>query len=96
MIHNSNIRDDAAINLLSSGGFRIGTAIKLVWGDVKELWSWDNVTPIHIGIESKRLKGEGYEGVGQHCFLTLHACKVLLKYADWYRNEKSQTSLLYL
>ena len=96
--YNAHIRDKAIINLLSSGGFRVGTAVKLVWGDLYELWDfvkdeavWDGVTNVHIGIESRRLKGEGYEGVEQHTFLTRYACDVLLKYAEWYSQRREIT-----
>ena len=93
---NAHIRNDALINVLSSGGFRVGTAAKLKWGDFKELWDcdeqksvWDGKTPVYIGIESKRLKGEGYKGsVEQHTFMTAHACRVLLKYIKWYRSKR--------
>ena len=66
----------------------------MVWGDLKELWSWDGETPIHIGVESARLKGAGsdlYKGVEQHAFLTAHACKTLLRYAEWYKERRELT-----
>jgi len=88
MARNSHIRDDVLINLLSSGGFREETATLLVWSDLKELWTWDGKTPIYVGVDSRRLKGEGYEGIEQHCFMTRHACEVLLRYAKWYKTKR--------
>ncbi len=92
MTRNAHIRDDAIVNVASSGGFRRGTLIKLVWKDFEELWSWDGRSPIYVWIDSKRLKGEGYQGtVEQHCFMTRHAAEVLLRYAEWYKERRELT-----
>jgi integrase len=85
----AHIRGRAIVNVISSGGFRVATASKLVWGDFKELWKWDGETPVYVRVESGRLKGEGYEGtVEQHTFMTAHACEVLLRYAEWYKKRR--------
>ena len=86
---NAHIREDTIVNVISSGGFRVATAAKLVWGDFKELWTWDGSKPVYVFVESKRLKGLGYNSeVEQHCFMTRHACEALLRYAEWYRKRR--------
>jgi len=92
MVPNSHIRNDAIVNVISSGGFRSGTVLKLTWGDFHELWTWDGETPVYVFVDSARLKGKGYRGtVEQHCFMTAHASEVLLKYAEWYRSKRELT-----
>lgn len=88
----AHVRNRAVVNVISSGGFRVGTARQLTWGDFAELWAWDGQTPIYVCIDSKRLKGKGYQGtVEQHTFMTKHACEVLLRYAEWYRSKRDLT-----
>lgn len=92
MVLNAHIRNDAIVNVISSGGFRAGTVLKLNWGDFHELWTWDGQTPIYVFVDSARLKGGGYRGtVEQHCFMTAHAAEVLLRYAEWYRSKRELT-----
>lgn len=92
MVLNAHIRNDAIVNVVSSGGFRAGTVLKLTWGDFHELWTWDGQTPVYVFVDSARLKGMGYRGtVEQHCFMTAHAAEVLLRYAEWYRSKRELT-----
>lgn len=84
-------RDITMLRLLSCG-FRRETLTKLVWNDIwDELYDehnrfiWDGTTPIHIGVDSERLKGKGekgFRGVEQHTFLYPNATKILLEYRE--------------
>lgn len=82
----SHIRDIAIINVLSSGGFRIGTFLRLNWSHVAEIWSWNGRDPIHVPVMGKDLKGKGlgkYKDLEQHAFLVPHAIRMLIKYKEW-------------
>ncbi len=88
LTRNAHIRNDAIVNVASSGGFRLGTLQKLTWGDFEELWTWDGKIPVYVSVDSARLKGKGYKGtVEQHTFMTRHASEVLLRYAEWVRQR---------
>jgi hypothetical protein len=89
-----NIRDIAIINVLSSGGFREETLSKLTWGHIlPELEKWDKVSPVHIGVMGRDLKGGGvwkYHELEQRAFLTPYAVEVLLQYKA-FREKRGET-----
>lgn len=79
-----NLMNIALINVLSSGGFREGTLIRLNWGHILPKREEQDV--VHIRVTAKDLKGKGrgkYKDLEQHAFLTPHAVKALLDYRKW-------------
>jgi site-specific recombinase XerD len=82
LIDIADLRDKVIVSMLALGGFRVGTLAKLQYRHVKKDLE-NNVTPVHIHIESSITKG----GYGDYStFINREAVDFLRAYLDLRRH----------